>query len=379
MRKTLLLTLIILVITGLIVGYVFLKKSAELTPITPADTELSIQDVILEDPLAPIEQSPTDPLQLITNDSVAGYWINSLDNQVYYATTDGSIKRTGATIDTAQTITSTKVLGSVREVVPTTRGEAALIISGTQQAPDFKIYDVEHQTWRALPSGTAAAAWGPTDDPLEIVYLKSEVEKTGLVTTSLNIYNHVKGSSRFVDQLELIDVRLTWPTTNLIYISNLPDVTAQPVWAYDLKKKTFREIVAPKAGLWMRWFGGGVGLGFDLTTGLYRLSPEATPSQWLPINTTPDKCLISDSSAYCAATEGIALNSARSLENYLLQRNSYSDDITKINEAGESLIVFSSKEKGVSFDITNLSKHDDSLYFINRYDQRLYSLALRSN
>jgi hypothetical protein len=87
--------------------------------------------------------------------------------------------------------------------------------------------------------------------------------------------------------------------------------------------------------------------------------------------TLPNKCLLSSSRTYC----GVPTRELTLLPDSYLQKSSYSvDSIYSFGTQGEAKLIWDGPALGAEVDITELKKVGDVFYFINRYNNRLYSI-----
>ncbi len=354
--------------------YTFRKTTPAVVTADPATTEQN-PSVVLVEPTPVENTAPASPLSAISNEPVVDFWINSLDGQAYYITATGLIRRAGAGGETS-VVTSSLFDGGVHGVSASPRGDAVIIEGGLAPAQQFKVLDIEHLTWRALPEGTTAAAWSPTAPTNEIAFLRTIAGKTPTdpPISTLGIYNLAKGTSRTVTSLNYQSLQLAWINASTITLSERPTNAAKgTVWAYDLKKATLQTLVAPQSGLWIEG-----NIGFDAANGSYLLNSQGGIQAKLPFLTTPTKCVL-DGVVYCAViTNGITRGQ---LPDSYLQRSVMSiDSIVGFPLSDlpgiKPITLFDAKTSSIAIDAWHLRKYKNNLYFINRYDGKLYELKL---
>jgi hypothetical protein len=363
MKKIIVIVLIV-VLAGLGGAYYFLRNSTK--PATTAQQPVTILEpstasttlVATTTPQKPVIQTDapeitevSNPLIALSKEPIVGYWINQLDNQVYYLTPEGVVRRADS-VGSPETITSSRFDGAINSVVASPHGDAIIIESGTPQNSSFKVLDVERHIWRALPAGTVSASWNPTGPTTEILYLRSTTDAKGILTTTINRYTFSKGTSKTITQLNVRGVDLTWITTGTAYLSQRPSQEVESsIWALDLKNLTLQLVFGPRKGLWVRWINASGGVGFDTGSGSYTLSTGASIEKRLLFATTPEKCTIEQTMLYCAIASS-GLTNAQLPDKYL-QRGVMSEDtiagmdLTNFASLRTPKILLDAKAKGV--------------------------------
>lgn len=188
--------------------------------------------------------------------------------------------------------------------------------------PIFTILNIGDQSWIPLPNGTISADWHPTDDN-KIAYLQNGV---------LKIRNLVSKKEEAAFKISFVDVIMDWLTPDEILFSDRPSsFYNSQSWIVNIKT-------------------GGVS------------RPEKNPLILLP------KCASLSDKTYCALS-GAVPNGLVMPDDYLKRRYLTSDDFYLNNE------LFY-QNTGKPIDAVDLKIESGRLYFINRWDQKLYSLPL---
>ncbi len=166
----------------------------------------------------------------------------------------------------------------------------------------------------------------------------------------------------------------------IILISKPSAFYASLAWVVDIKNKTITSLANEINGLIIKWSADGkIGLEFSSqpqgrSNSLNLIDNKGAVQANLDFMTLPEKCLILQPKIYCAIPQNIPLKSV--LPDDYLKRAVYFDDIfyqidivqnsfTEISVGAESII-----------DAINLRLVDSKLFFINRYDNRVYGLGL---
>ena len=254
----------------------------------------------------------------ITDNTIAGYWLSASTSDIFIVNYDGKINKISGK---NKTVVSDNGLKNISQLLPSPDGLRALI--------NLTIFDTTNNTWTPLPAGTISAAWNPNPSTNQIMYLKND----GLY--SLELKNNK--SSLFL-KLNNQDLQVGWPTTNEIRLSDKPSAGGpNNIWSVNLKDKT-----------------------------VTKLKDEERPN----IITLLGKCVTADAKTYCAVPQNLPPETI--LPDDYLKRKIYTNDSFYV---GDKLLFEGLEEKPV--DAVNFSVRDNQLFFINRYDQRLYSFKIK--
>jgi hypothetical protein len=243
--------------------------------------------------------------------------------------------------------------------------------------------------------------WSPANN-YQIAYLSAP--STGkLALKTINAAN-LKTAPTTILTLNANDLTLQWPVANEFIISDKPtSQNAGSVWAYSLSAGTLTPLIyeAPGAeGIWSHNAAIPYGLVFfDNSSGqgsVLRLQAFSgtLPNQSLNFSTLPSKCAFNTelmpaatstaakaatSTPYLALYCGVPRNSsgfssATLPDNYNTMALFTSDDIYKINTAtGAEQVLWSDGTQNM--DASDVKFFNNALFFVNRYDQKLYGLT----
>lgn len=257
-------------------------------------------------------------LNQITDNAIASYWLSASTSDIFIVNYNGKINKISGK---NKTVVSDNGLKNISQLIPSPDKLRALI--------NLTIFDTTNNTWTTLPAETTSAVWNPNPSADQIVYLKND----GLYF--LNLKNNK--SSLFL-KLNNQDLQVSWPTTNEIRLSDKPSASGpNNIWSVNVKNKT-----------------------------ITKLNDEARPN----VLTLLGKCITADAKTYCAVPQNLPPETV--LPDDYLKRKIYTNDDFY---AGDKLLVKGSEDNPV--DAVNLLVRDDKLFFINRYDQKLYSLEIR--
>lgn len=374
----------LLVATG-IGYYVFVMRPESATP---AETEPTYTGEIIDSPVATgtvVQLNPTEPetpaqpesrLVAVTTEPVIGYWINQLDGQPYYVNVEGLVRRADAATG-AETVSSSRFDAPINRVIPSVRGDAVMIVSGEPAAPVFKLFDLERRLWRILPAGTIAASWNPTGPAAEVAFIQT----TASGGTEFGVYATAKGTVRGRSPLALTGVDMTWMSADRIYFTERPSRLAMSgAWSYSIKQKTLWQLLPRARGQWAQFTPNAGGFLYTAQAGNQLLDTAGVVESRIPFNTLPTKCFLERPIVYCAVSYG-GLSLSAAPDAYLDKTSLSGDSILSFSLLGErsyreTTTHFDGEKTGTAFDASSVSKRGSKLYFINRYDSRVYSLEL---
>jgi len=391
-RRLILILIILLALAG--VG-AFLYNNRKLPaptsiPEVIQDTQTAVKPLPVSEPVAvkplpinePIIESEPVGLRVAAPISIVDYWLDPADRTIYLAGQNGIVYSLlsdgGAPTDifrvpvaSESSISGYTGSGVSPEALVEYRNEAGL--------KTFAVINPALDKSRFLPAGTISASWSPNG--LEVAYVQ---EKIGLAN-SLFILTLSSNKSRKLTDLPLLDPILDWVTNNEIAISSRSaDSITGSGWMYSIKNKVLTKVGDSSSGLTLKWRQDGL-------VGLRYTNPQSAQleiinnvgkslGKWAS-PTIPEKCLIDYVGVICA-TPSEKVSTSRLRDSYL-QHDLYTRDrivgvLTTGNLPASSSKTFFPIEKGESLiDAYRLEKNGGLLYFINRYDNKLYSLPLK--
>lgn len=287
-------------------------------------------------------------------------------------------------------------------------GKKIVVSYGDPANPQGTIFDVTTQAWTALPQGMQSPQWSPADN-YQIAYLAPTASgKLDLATINAAA---LKTAPSVLLALAANDFTLQWPSQGEFILSDKPtSQNAGSIWAFNSKTITLTPLVyeTPGAeGIWssntaipygLVFFNDASGQGNALQ--LQAIS-GSLPTQPLSFSTLPSKCTFNtelmaaatstatSTSAAATSTPYLALycgiprstsgfSSARLPDDYNTMALFTSDDIYKINTAtGETQSLWSDGTQNM--DVSDMKFFNNALFFVNRYDSKLYGLTFSNN
>ncbi|MEE8131709.1 MAG: hypothetical protein V3T98_01565 [Candidatus Paceibacterota bacterium] len=375
MKKSIIIISVILGILALAGGVYFAwKKSQEiLTPPT--------SPIIPTFPTTPtIPTSPTSNLKIISDQPVFDYFVRrslgegglATSTEIFYIAQDGKIFK--IIENTEDEIISSQIIDNLQQVKSSSNGERILIKSGSANSPQFNIFNAADKIWELLPSGITAADFSP--DNKKIAYLKTNGDKNDLITKNISGTRTTK-----IISLSQKDFGLKWLTTEIILLIPKPSFQINAdIWEVNTKNKTIKKIASGR-GLMVNWStNGDLGMKFSVdqrrNSYLDLIDNEGVVQANFDFSTLPDKCLFNLAKIYCAIPQ--AHNSIQEPvlpDDYLKRAVYFEDFIYEMNlEQNTFEVIYAEPE--LAIDAFRLSTSNNQLLFINRYDDKLYSLVI---
>jgi hypothetical protein len=335
----------------------------------------------------PVANGPTK-FGLISNEPVIAY--TNIGDKVLVVEPNGKI----AEVTSGQVnFLSSSEIQSVLSAGFSFDGKRAFVNFGDPGSPQTSIFDVKAKAWAPLTAGIVSPVWSPADS--RIAYLKNNTDGT----VSLATLDTSKTMSKSVTLINFMmqDLAVTWPNKSQIVLSDKPSIYAQgSAWLFDFQKGTLTQAIAPNFGLEAAWSAttSTMALAFwseinGLGGSISLVSPVTSNIQNLTFLTLPSKCTFNYETSpaatstlgkaylvlYCAIpTDRDRLGTARLPDDYEQMALFTNDTFYKVRtDSGAIELVFT---PGISIDAASVRILNKTLFFINRYDKKLYAISL---
>lgn len=273
---------------------------------------------------------------------------------------------------------------------------------GSPESKQFSVFDVPTRSWTPLANNTLAAAWKPNSHILGYAS-----EKSGLKTIFSLDFDSAKAKPIQLFSLRMEDIVLGWPAADKISIGQKSSgLVPGSALVFDIKNKTFSVPVANALGLSLSWdssarraleFSGGQ----TARGGVLKIiSANGETINTLQFLTLPEKCLFvpevvpaatstATSTKIKAAPLSVPLEKnvicavpadqdaflKKTLpDDYYMRSFFTADNIYKIGLEDGTASSLLSSDKNV--DAKNLILSAGNLLFLNRLDNKIYSLVL---
>lgn len=290
------------------------------------------------------------------------------------------------------TVNATPIAG-IRRASFSPDGKNILVSFGDAAARETSVFTVEAKSWTPLATGLENPSWGT--EGYSIVYARDDKGKMRLFALDLK---KPKSPGRELLSLFAQEFVPKWILPDTILLEERPSAYAKSsLWRFDLKKRTLSPVLLDRRGLEVMWNASGTdGLAFvggeNFRGGqLFLIAADGRVVRRLTFRTLPSKCAFGtkrvsskgdpgasreDPALYCAVPRDQNALSRYPLPDAYYKKSFFTEDaiykISLVDGAAEPLFAGETP----ALDAEGLSVFGEKLYFINRYDGGLYSLAL---
>jgi hypothetical protein len=344
---------------------------------------------------------------VVSNEPIFAYFVDA-QNNVIAVEPDGKI----AYITNGQTtFLSSSQIENLLSADFSYDGTKILVNFGDPNSPQTSIFNLATKSWSPLAAGIISPIWSPSD--YRIAYLTANAAGVKSLATFDVSKNTAKPTTLL--SLNAQDLSLSWPQKNTITLSDKPSAFAQGfIWLFDIQKKTLARPIADNFGLETLWsnttssvgiifssgagkFGGTLSIMNDVSTNqtkniVFLTLPskcafhyEAAVTSSVSMATTATSASTTASTTtlsiippylalYCAVPNDPAtLTRARLPDDYNQETLFTVDNFYKVHTNTGDMESFFLPT--VPLDATNLKMFNNILFFVNRYDQKLYAIS----
>jgi hypothetical protein len=355
-------------------------------------------------PVSGIPTAAAGTLGITSNETASDYFVDAKNN-VFLVEPDGKVGE--VTNGQVNYLSSSAITGLISAGF-SYDGTMAFVNFGDPNDPQSSIFNITTKAWTPLPVGLISPEWSPSD--YRIAYLLSASTTETLFTLDVSKTN-AKPTALLT--LDTQDLDLQWLSKTQIVLFDKPSaLTVGSAWLFDLQKNTLSPIVFEWPGFEAAWTGSlatgtaPMGLAFQSTPSalgghLQLIGLSGNTIRGLNFLTLPSKCLFNEDPAqaassttgsttstvatapaapsldlYCAVpTDQTSLGVARLPDVYDQMALFTADQIYRINTAnGTTQTILGSQ--GPTLDVTDMKVFNNVLFFINRYDEKLYAISL---
>ncbi len=312
-------------------------------------------------------QTVTQKLSIFINSPVFEYWLNTKNNSVYFANLNGQIIKINS--DGTRQLANSQTLNSLHEIKPSIDGTLAIAEFNYPALPTLSVFSASSTSWQPLPAGTVSAAISP--DAKKIIYTNQ---------TAINSLDVTTKKTTEIQKMSQVGLKLSWLKDNFILLSDEPSVANLGyLYSFDIKNKTLKTIINGEYGLGINWSSAGnLGIKINSIERSPRLSLVDDSAKLIAnftFLTIPEKCIIASPKIYCGVPKNIKSGIILP-DDYYKNKEYFIDDIWELDlPTGQTTKLFDGNE--VAIDAYDLKVKDNSLLFINKYDNKVYSLLLQ--
>jgi hypothetical protein len=353
---------------------------------------------------------------IVSNDPTLDYFVDA-KNSTTLIEPNGSIETVA---NGTTTILSSTTIPNIVSASFSYDGKKILVNSVGSTAVQTSVFDIATKSWLQLVPGMKSPVWSPSG--YQIAYLNPG--NLGTETISLETITATSAKTAPLQTLSMEDSSLQWPNKNTLVITDRPSAFAtEAALSFDIGAKTVAPLVVDYPGLESVWtgpspmtglvFSGNAGyqggsLLLENSTG----SPEtltfttlptkcafhndvATTTQTIAASSTKPRASSATSAAsttlitlvtttttlnlYCAVPrDQNTFGVARLPDEYDQKMFFTSDDFYRVGILSGTLSpIFSDPAR--TLDATDLKVFNGILFFVNRYDQKLYAIKLANS
>jgi hypothetical protein len=385
MKKTIIIISIILGIVAMVLGIYFAWKKSRQVLAPPVSNQQPTTNNL--QPITYNQQPITSSqprLKIISDQPVFDYWIatqttvdkTQTNAEIFYLNQEGKIFKVKENAD--DEAVSIEPIENLQMIKSSFDGKWALIKSGDVKSPKFTLFNSENKIFELLSQDITAVDFSP--DALKIAYLEKSGSNSALSNLVIKDLVGSKPKTTKILSFNQKDFDLSWILADKIVLIPKPSAFYQAAaWSVDIVKKRI-DSMNSKNGLILNWSRSGkVGLEFSAqperrVNRLNLINEQGTPRAVLDFITLPDKCFISEPKVYCAVPNDIPVKTTLP-DDYLKKAVYFRDNFYQVDIDQNSMTeIFTETEPAI--DATHLNLIDNKLFFINRYDNKLYSIEL---
>lgn len=310
-------------------------------------------------------------LKIISDQPAFDYLINNgaTSSQIFYFNQDGQIFKIKA--DGNEETISERIIENIQKIEADKDGKKVIVKFGERNNPLFEIFDLEKNVWQQIKNASAAAF---SPDGKQVAYF----DGVDLIVKNLL---DPKQKTQKILSLNQKDFDLKWIASDRVLLLPHPSfLISGDIWEINLKTKALK-IFASARGLTVNFSkDNALGLKFGVNergeNALQLIGNSGAIMANLNFSILPGKCSINLAKIYCAAPQNYNTIKEPTLPDDYLKRAAYSDDFIYELDIEKNAFLPVFEESKQPIDAVNLELLGSQLFFINRYDNRLYRLEL---
>lgn len=389
MKKYLLISLIAVVAGGLFVAGYFLRRGDDdAVPPPPQENGGGFGGFETPDGNGGVEGGLGGVIQKLTSFSsvpVVNYFLESSASALLIQT-DGQILRLQ---NNDGEVLSASPLANLIKADFSHDGEKILVEFGSSLEPQFSVFDVSDKSWRPLPAEVREAAWSPSD--YRVVYL---AQRSGGLSLGFVDMKNSNPTLKDAQVLNAFGVELHWIKDGEVFVKEKSSTGTQTrLWKFSIAGRTLKEEVESDSYFETNWSASGEKR-LDFLTGKLTLRDnQEDSSKTISFKTLPSKCGFGDERGVeqgeTSNTQGALANQeilvcAVPKDSRIWESTGMPDDYSKrgvftldniykirLDDGAVSKIL-----EGENIDAENLKLLGRKVFFVNRYDSRIYSVDL---
>jgi hypothetical protein len=343
-------------------------------------------------------KSVAGTLSVISKNKVFDYWIytpnvtSTPTKSIVYISPDGVIN---AITDGKEQRINNLQTSNIQSVKAAPDGRLVYIKSGGNNIK-FDILNLETNIWQPTITDISSADWSldgtkfayfqnnPATKGFDLMIKDVNINAPAIIATSTKSTGNSKSKvqqPQKIISLNQADFDLKWYETDVIFLVPKASIDyISEIWKINIKTKVISKVTSGNSLMlnWLRF--GNLGLKFVGDAGrnynLALIDNNDNMKGSFKFKTFPDKCLFSSLvQIYCAISKDQSVFLSNNFpDDYYKKSIYFKDGIYSIDLTKNQLTsLFDSNN---SIDAVNLNLFGGKMLFINRYDQKLYSLDL---
>lgn len=325
-----------------------------------------------------INNGSVSKMEILGSNKAAAYWVAGEDtsNGIFYISDEGDVYNLK---NGKEEKILNQVAQNIKLIKKSSDGQNVLIESFKNNIKSFVGFDAKDTLSYPALMGIEDIAWAPGGDNIALLQKINNSLQIG--TAGIKYAISGEGYKKLIS-LNQLDYNIQWPRESMILLVPKPsNEIISEIWQYDIKSGKLAKFLSDK-GLMISWSKfGDVALKFFIDEGGNNKFVLADGNGANVANfgfvTFPDKCFISTPrQLYCAVPlDQKSIDSMVLPDDYLMRKAYFKDGLYQINLDDQKITSLYEGSDPV-IDAVNISVIRDKLFFINRYDSRLYQLSL---
>lgn len=336
-------------------------------------------------------------LSILSKNKALDYWIYTPNvtsttpiKSIVYISPDGGIF--AITNGKEQRINAIQA-SNIQSTKASSNGKWVFIKSGNFSQPKFDFLNVEKNVWQPALNNIVSADWSLDGERLAYLQNNPTAKNFDLMIKDMGIGNGVVATStksgsfkvpqpQKIISLNQADFDLKWYEADKILLMPKPSINSvSEVWEVNIRTKLISKLMFGN-GLMINWLKfGNQGLKFTADPGRnYNFSlvdDKGNTRGSFKFKTFPDKCLVNSFiQIYCAVPRDQSVFSNFNFPDDYLKKDIYFKDGIYAVDLSKNQFKSLFESNSPVIDAVNISLFGNQLLFVNRYDNKLYSLQL---
>ena len=320
--------------------------------------------------------SPGPNLKVLSKNPVFDYWVSGSSSapQVFYLGKDGKIMKAANGNDE---VVVSDAVPDAQSVKASSDGKYVILKFGDVGNPIFTLLNMNTKE-KTLLTNVEAATFSP--DGKKIAFLQKSAT-TARVNLIIKTLSNMKSASQTITSLRANDFDLSWISTNQILLLSKPSFEYEgELWSVAVGTGNI-SLIGQGRGAMAAWSSDGeygmfYSVSDDRAASMNLIKPDGSITANLDFATFPSKCFLAPTMMYCALPQFYNAVGNSTMPDDYLKRAAYSSDFIYSIDMNQNALTALFTGANQTIDATHLKLRGNTLFFVNRYDDKVYSLAL---